>query len=392
MTQLNPVPKTFLGFPRPDGRVGTRNHVLVIPSSPLVLRVVEQVQVALPDAICIYLFEGVGEFESSTFALETLARFAASANVYSVVVVGVTDDDPAQTQLLATLATAGTPVQGVTLSTAGGFGGAVEAVVRLAELELTKAASVQREPMPLSALILGTECGGSDAYSGLTANPALGFCSDRVVAAGGTAILAEIPELIGAEHLLVERAISAEVGSRLKQLVHSWEQFALEFAEDVAKANPSPGNIRSGITTLAEKSLGCIRKGGTTPLVDVVGFGERSQQQGLVVMNTDGDDVAELVGLAAGGANVIVFTTGMGTPVGSPIVPTVKLSSNTPMAKRLPDVIDLDAGPIAEGKASVAEMGDVLLRLIIEVASGRQTRAEQLRQRDFALPPTGPSA
>ena len=265
---------------------------------------------------------------------------------------------------------------------------AVERAVGLCDHALSDAALEVREPVPVSELVLGTECGGSDANSGLTANPMLGRCADRVIDGGGTVILAEMTELIGAELELARRAADPRLGGRLVSAVRRWEGFALEFGEDITGANPCHGNIVGGITTIEEKSLGCVRKSGTRGLVDIVGFGERSAKRGLVVMDTSGDDLEQLIAMTAGGANVIVFTTGRGTPTASPIVPTVKLASTTAMADRLASMIDLDAGAILEGLETIDHAGDRLFELVVDVAGGGLTRAEQLAQRDFALPVT----
>jgi altronate dehydratase large subunit len=220
----------------------------------------------------------------------------------------------------------------------------------------------------------------------------IGSCSDLLVEAGGSTILAEFTELIGAEHLLRPRAATPELGDRLIDAIRAWEDFALDFGEDLGAENIAPGNVQGGITTIEEKSLGCVRKGGSAPIVDVVGFGERSAARGLILMDTDGDDIAELVALAAGGANVIAFSTGRGTPVGSPIVPTLKVSSNSRLARRMADLIDLDAGTALSGEDTIDSLGQRLFDLVLASASGQPTSAELRGQRDFAIPPTMASA
>ena len=201
-------------------------------------------------------------------------------------------------------------------------------------------------------------------------------------------ILAELTELIGAEQELAARATDPEVGRRLVAAVERWEKFAHTFGEDLTGANPCYGNIVGGISTIEEKSLGCVRKSGHSPLEDVVGFAERSPAHGLIAMDTSGDDVEQLIAMTAGGANVIAFTTGRGTPAASPTVPTLKVASTSDMASRLPDMIDFNAGGILDGTQTIEDAGDTLFQLILDTASGLATRAELLYQRDFALPVT----
>ncbi len=384
MTQ---TPDTFMGYRR-GGLAATRNHVVVVPASVHANRVCEAVQERCPDAICVThqsMFAA-----SDELPLRTMAAFVTHPNVSRAIVVGLSASEPSWLALAAVVSDTGrgAAVKLVSLVEAGGVAKAVEHAVGLCERALGEAALEVREPISVSELVLGTECGGSDANSGLTANPMLGRCADRVVDSGGTVILAEMTELIGAELELARRAADPQLGDRLVSTVRRWEGFALEFGEDITGANPCHGNIVGGITTIEEKSLGCVRKSGTRELVDIVGFGERSSKRGLVVMDTSGDDLEQLIAMTAGGANVIVFTTGRGTPTASPIVPTVKLASTTAMADRLASMIDLDAGTILEGLESIDDAGDRLFELVVDVAGGASTRSERLAQRDFALPVT----
>ncbi|MEY3369236.1 MAG: hypothetical protein RI973_2391 [Bacteroidota bacterium] len=239
-----------------------------------------------------------------------------------------------------------------------------------------------RQPFPLSKLVVGLECGGSDGLSGITANPALGHASDLIATLGGTTILSEFPELHGAEQDLINRCTEA---ASAEKFVHLMEAYA---AQAVATGsgfdmNPSPGNIRDGLITDAMKSAGAARKGGTSPVTDVLDYTEQARKPGLNLLCTPGNDVESTTALASSGTNLIVFTTGLGTPTGNPIAPTIKMSSNSILARRMPDLIDIDAGTIVEGNDSIASKGELLLELMIEVASGRLTCAEQLGQDDF---------
>lgn len=375
---------TFSGFERPHGRVGTRNHLLVLPTSPSANRIVELVAEHGPPAAYITTMPSLG---GRGDAARALTRLCTNPNVGAAVLVGLGDpEDPAEDVAEACRA-AGVPAEVLDLRRAGGRPSLLAAVHgRCSELS-ERLSQEGRRPVPVSGLVLGTECGGSDAYSGLTANPVLGRASDRLVADGGTVLLCELPELIGAEHLLASRAVDDDVAHRALAAVRRWEDTVIGFGEDLRGAQPSPGNQAGGLTTVEEKSLGGMAKGGTTPLVDVVGFGEPPARKGLVLMDTPGNDIEQLTGMALGGANVVVFTTGRGTPTASPIVPTLKISTNSAMARRLESHIDLDAGPVASGEATIDGLGDELYELVLAVAEGRLTAGERTGHRDFALPP-----
>jgi altronate dehydratase large subunit len=234
-------------------------------------------------------------------------------------------------------------------------------------------------------LLLATECGGSDACSGLSANPSLGYAGDLLIERGGSSILAEIPELIGAEQILAARAATSDIGQRLVETVTHAEESAMRLGEDFRGTQPAPGNIEGGITTIEEKSLGCVHKGGNSPLMDVVGYAERPRVPGLTVMDTPGHDVMQLVGMAAAGAQVIVFTTGRGTPTGSPICPVIKVSTRSALARELPALIDLDAGPIVDGHLDVSDVGQALYRKIVAVANGETVAAERNGHHEFGV-------
>ncbi len=248
---------------------------------------------------------------------------------------------------------------------------------------LSEINSIQREPAGLDHLVLGLECGGSDGFSGISANPALGVCTDLIVGLGGTAILAEFPELHGVEQTLINRCIDRNTAGRFSQLMQDYQRRA-KLSGSGFKDNPSPGNRADGLITDAIKSAGAARKGGTSPIVAVLDYGETATVKGLNLLCTPGNDVESTTGLAGAGANVIVFTTGLGTPTGNPITPTIKVSTNTFLAQKMPDIIDLDAGTIIEGIDDLESKGAELLELVIKVASGQITpHAVRLGQDDF---------
>jgi len=256
----------------------------------------------------------------------------------------------------------------------GGIRKTVEATFRAVREVLPEANACERTEQPASKLCLAMECGGSDGNSGVTANPALGVAADLVVAHGGTAVLGETSEIYGAEHLLTRRAVRREVGEKLVERIKWWEWYAGVFGA-VLNNNPSPGNKEGGLTTIYEKSLGALAKAGSSPLVDVVGFAERVEGPGLIFMDTPGFDPVCTTGLVAGGANVLVFTTGRGSVLGLKPTPCIKQATNTPMYDRMIDDMDIDAGTILDGE-SVEDAGRRLFELILEVADGTRTKSE----------------
>jgi altronate hydrolase len=260
-----------------------------------------------------------------------------------------------------------------------------DGLTALAEL-VQIAACDEREPCPLSSLSIGLKCGGSDGFSGITANPLVGRIADQVSAAGGTPILTEIPEVFGAEQLLMRRAVDAHVFADVVSLVNSFKQYFLDHGQPIYE-NPSPGNIAGGITTLEEKSLGAVQKGGRAPVSQVLLYGHRASRPGLALLEAPGNDAVSSTALVAAGATILLFTTGRGTPLGFP-VPTLKIASNSALAQKKPRWIDFDAGQVLEG-TSMDEAARELMQLVIETASGKPARNELNDERDIAIWKTG---
>lgn len=255
--------------------------------------------------------------------------------------------------------------------------------IRRTFLGLVEANKQKREPAPLSKLVIGLECGGSDGFSGISANPAVGHVSDLVVALGGKSMLSEFPELCGVEQELINRCVDDKSADRFVELMRAYESAAIASGSGF-DMNPSPGNIKDGLITDAIKSAGAAKKGGTSPVVDVLDYGEYATKPGLNLLCTPGNDVESTTAMAGSGANIILFTTGLGTPTGNPIAPVIKVSSNTKLALRMPDIIDVDTGPVIAGEKTIEEMGEAMLDFIIEVASGNiQSKAQLLGQDDF---------
>jgi len=272
---------------------------------------------------------------------------------------------------------ADTIVQTLTIQDTGGVRATVAAGVELIRQMLPVLDARRREPAPVSELVLGLNCGGSDGYSGITANPALGHASDRLVAAGGTSILGETPEVFGAEDLLTRRAVSPEVGRRLLERIEWWKQYA-GAGGGTLDNNPSPGNKAGGLTTILEKSMGAVAKAGQADLQAVYEYAEPVTDHGLVFMDTPGYDPVSVTGIVAGGATVVCFTTGRGSVFGCRPTPSVKLATNTEMYQRMAGDMDLNCGRVADGTAVLSQVGDEIFELIIAVASGRQTVSEEL--------------
>ena len=270
-----------------------------------------------------------------------------------------------------------TIVHTLTIQDTGGVRATVRAGVELIREMLPVLDARRRAPAPISELVLGLNCGGSDGYSGITANPALGHASDRLVAAGGTSILAETPEVFGAEHLLTRRAVSEAVGRRLLDRIDWWQDYARAGGGSLDN-NPSPGNKAGGLTTILEKSLGAVAKAGQADLSAVYEYAEPVTERGLVFMDTPGYDPVSVTGIVAGGATVVCFTTGRGSVLGCRPTPSIKLATNTEMFERMAEDMDLNCGRIVDGTASLTEVGDEIFELIIAVASGRATVSEEL--------------
>jgi altronate hydrolase len=278
---------------------------------------------------------------------------------------------------------------GMTLQSSGGTRATVLAARREIAQMIERAGAEKRTPLPASKIVLGLNCGGSDSFSGITANPALGVCSDLLAQAGASSVLAETTEIFGAEHLLVRRARNRQVAEKLLGFVKGYKQYLSRFGGSFDD-NPSPGNKEGGLTNILEKSLGAVAKAGTSPLNDAVDYAERVTTPGFVFMNTPGYDPVSLTGLAAGGANVIAFTTGRGSAIGFPTIPVIKISSNSNTYGRMRDNMDVNAGRIADGDATVAEVGHEIFDLLLQVASGQRTSSERLGHHEFVPWRVGP--
>lgn len=383
----------FLGYRRSDGAVGVRNHVLLLPTITCANQIAQNAAALVRGAVYVGHQHGCGQTgRDLEQTMRTFIGYGANPNVYGVVVCGL-GCEAASARIVADgiARRSGKPVELVLIQEAGGSLAATERAARAAALMLQDASELRREPCPASELILGTECGGSDACSGISANPAVGHCADMLVDAGGTVILAETTELIGAEHLLAARAADASVAEKVYRVIDRYEKAVLATGHDMRGGNPSPGNIVGGLSTIEEKSLGAAHKGGSRPLQDVIEYAQRPTRHGLIWMDTPGHDIEQLTGMVAGGSQVAVFTSGRGTPTGSCIAPVVKISTNSRMFENMRDNMDFDAGGIVSQGESIGDVGARLFREVLRACSGRMTRSEVLGHHEFGLWRIGPT-
>jgi altronate hydrolase len=310
--------------------------------------------------------------------MRTLRGYASHPNFAGMLVVGLgCEMVPVESLVAGHNLAADTIVSTMNIQSEGGVRATVKEGIARIRAMLPEINARRRVPTPVSELVLGLNCGGSDGFSGITANPALGVASDRLVAWGGTSVLAETPEVFGAEHLLTRRAVRPEVGQRLLDRIEWWKGYAAQGGGSLDN-NPSPGNKAGGLTTILEKSLGAVAKAGQADLSAVYEYAEPVTERGLVFMDTPGYDPVSVTGIIAGGATVVVFTTGRGSVFGAKPTPSIKVATNTETFERMSDDMDLNAGRIVDGTATMAEVGDEIFELILRVASGQQTVSEEL--------------
>lgn len=378
----------FLGYRRDDGRVGTRNHVLVVPTVICSSVVAERIAAAIgPTGTALPHLAGCGQLgPDMRLTHDTLAAYCGHPNVGSVLVVALGCEQVVAQVLADAARRHGKPARIIAIQ---GEGGTVRATAKGIEIATALAAEIavqQREWCEMSDLVLSLKCGGSDYTSGLASNPTLGRVADRLVDLGGSAVLGEIAEIMGAEHLLAARATRPATSDRLIQVITRVEMEARALGLDIRGTQPSPGNIRGGLTTIEEKSLGATHKGGErAPLEDVVGYAAPITRKGLTVMDTPGLDVESVTGMVAGGAQVVVFTTGLGTPTGNPVAPVIKITGNARTARHMADNVDLDVSGIMDDTETLDAAAGRLFEEVLAVASGRSTAAERLGHREFAI-------
>lgn len=381
---------TFMGIKRADGRVATRNFIGILTSvncSATVARAIEDHYkkhglenypnvdgvVALPQSFgCAIGFDS----EAMVVMRRTLSGYARHVNFAGVVIIGLgCESNQIKDLIQVENLTEGKMLHTMTIQETGGTQKTINKGIEVIDGMLAEANQVKREEVPVSEIILALECGGSDSYSGISANPVLGYAADKIVQQGGTAILSETSEIYGAEHLLTRRAVTPEVGKKLISRIKWWEDYCARNNSEMNN-NPSAGNKVGGLTTVLEKSLGGIAKGGTSNLVDVYEYAEPVTAKGLVFMDTPGYDPIAVTGQIAGGANLLCFTTGRGSAFGSKPTPSLKLATNNTLWKRQEEDMDINCGNVVDGTETIAEAGERLYTMILDMASGKKTKSE----------------
>jgi len=374
--------RTFRGYRRADGRTGTRNYVAVISTVNCSAHAAREIAryFALPGKLDAYpsvdgviaLTHGLGCPLRQELLQRTLAGMARHPNIAACVLVGLGCETNHVHTLIERFGLHGTPR--LVIQEMGGLRPTIEAGIAAVQALLPAAGAARRTSRPISELVVALECGGSDSWSGVTANPVVGLMVDELVRQGGTAVLAETPEIYGAEHLLTRRAVSPEVGRQLLEQVRSWEEYARQAGLNLDE-NRSVGNAAGGLSTIYEKSLGAVAKGGSTPLAGVLGYAEPVSGPGLLFMNTPGYDPVSVTGLVAGGCTLVAFTTGRGSVFGCKPAPCIKVGTHSALYRRMAGDIDLDAGRVLEG-AAMPDLAGELMGLVVAVASGQPSTSE----------------
>ena len=374
------------GYQRKDGRWGFRNQILLMPLHSALCAISRSISESFPEYSVVSInHDWSGELDKDWKRIsKALSGFCANPNNFATIFLTLGNET--EKKLIDMALKIGVDnYQEINLKDIGSMQKLIESGKASAQKYLNESRFLKRTAAPWSALHLGLECGGSDALSGITANPALGVASDRLVELGAVSVLGETTEILGAEHLLAARAKNKEVGQAIIEMVARYEQSVNYEGIDMRGAQPSRGNIEGGLTTLEEKSLGAAKKAGNAPFTGALDYADPAKEPGLYMMDTPGHDIEQLVAFSAAGINICVFTSGRGTPTGSANVPTIKVSTNTPMYESIPDLIDLNAGTIAEGKETLEEVGNRIFNEIIEVANGKLTKAEIGGHHEFAL-------
>ncbi|KZD07944.1 UxaA family hydrolase [Oceanibaculum pacificum] len=384
---------TFMGIVRPDGRVATRNYIGIVSTVNCSATVVHGIaDYFTPERLADYPnVDGVVAFahqlgcgmelsgEPMSLLRRTMAGYIRHPNLAAAVVVGLgCERNQIAGLMLEQGLEVGDNLKTFTMQETGGTRKSIEAGIEAVKAMLPEANQVTRQPVSAAHLTVGLQCGGSDGYSGITANPALGAAADLLVRHGGTAILSETPEIYGAEHLLTRRAVDRKIGEKLIERIRWWKDDYNKGRDTQINGVVSPGNQMGGLANIFEKSLGSSMKGGTGPLMEVYRYAEPVTAKGLVFMDTPGYDPVSATGQVAGGANLIAFTTGRGSMFGAKPVPSLKLATNTPMYTRLEEDMDINCGLIMDGKASMQEMGERIFQLLLDTASGQKSRSEEL--------------
>lgn len=377
----------FMGYKRPDGKVGVRNHVLILPTCACASETCRIIASQVKGSVNVIMQAGCAEVKGNEdITQRVVTGFAVNPNVYGIVVIGLGCENQSHKSVKASIEkVTNKPVVSFGIQDEGGTVNTINKAVKAARTMVEEASKLIREPFDISKLMLGIECGGSDATSGLAANPAVGNLSDRLVDLGASAMISETPEFIGAEHILARRGATPEIHDRIIAICRDYETHLAGVNQDLRTGQPTPGNKAGGLSTIEEKSLGCIYKGGTRPVVEVVEYAEIPTKTGAIIMDTPGYDVASVTAMVAGGCQVIIFTTGRGTPTGIALAPVIKVTGNKTTYQNMIDNMDIDVSSIITGESSIEEMGGMLLDELVEVSDGKITKAESFGFSDICI-------
>lgn len=375
------------GYMRPDGKVGIRNKVLILSTVGCANSVVKRIAAQVDGTVGLPNVKGCGQIGKGIDIMRRcLFNLTLNPNIYGTIIVGLGCETTKPHELAAQIRSiSDKPLEVFTIQELGGTLKAIEHGASLARKMVAEAALVPRVPVDPSKIVLATNCGGSDATSGLAANPTLGACSDILISKGGTVMLGETTELIGTEHLLGERAKDETVRKNIYAIVQDLEHQFIAYGIDVRGANPTPGNMKGGLSTLEEKALGGISKGGTGPINQVVTYGEIPTEDGLVIMDTPGYDIESVSGMVAGGAQVCIFTSGRGNPIGNALIPVIKITGNPETYVSMRENIDLDTSGVIEGTDTIDALGEKLYGLLEDVCNGMPCKSEAYGYDDFAI-------
>ena len=377
----------FYGYRRKEGRPGIRNHILILPTCACGSESCRIVASQVRGAVNIVFNTGCSDVAANTeMSQKVLTGFALNPNVYGVVIIGLGCETVPHAKLREKIqARCSKPVVSFGIQEEGGTLKTIAKAVRAAREMAAEAGLQQKEKFPISELLLGIECGGSDATSGIASNPAVGNLSDRLVDLGASAMMSESIEWIGGEHVLARRGATPEIHDQIIRVCEDYEKHLLAAGQDCRAGQPTPGNKAGGLSTIDEKSLGCIRKGGTRPIVEVLEQAQPPTKRGAIVMDTAGYDISSVTSMAAAGCQVIIFTTGRGTPTGNAIVPVLKVTANEHTYSWMEDNMDVDLSGIIRGEQTIEESGGMLLEKLHEIANGKLTKAEAYGFSDIAV-------
>ncbi len=379
------------GYKRSNNRVGFRNHFLVVPTVICATRTAQQIVDQVDGAVLVDNQHGCNHMKQDhEKVFDVLSGMASNPNVAGVLFIGLGCETIPTKQIAEQVKKTNKPVQCLIIQEEGGTLQTAQKGIKLLQ-EMMREFNAERTEVDFSDLIVAIECGGSDTTSGIASNPVVGYVADRIIDLGGTVVFSETTEIIGAEHLLAKRAVNEKVAEELLKLVDRCEKSALLGGEDIRGVNPTPGNIQGGITTLEEKSLGAIYKAGTRPIQDVLNYAKPINKKGLLFMDSPGHDVESVTGMVSGGAQVVIFTTGRGTPTGCPIAPVIKVCANSKTSQKMQDNIDIDVSTVIDGKETIKEAAERLFKELVEVLNGKKTKTEILKHHEFAIYLTQPT-